>query len=710
MLCESCAMHFSFSRSDLVQQILHVKNLAMKAAMKADLDGALIQSLQKELERYQTGTKAKDSSNLAMPCPTNLDDRNEYLLYTGNGALSVWDNHHLRRTLDDLVAAAISGNCQMCQAIVAMTRYATGDETPGNPAITSTLFLDDATCRPIWLRVDVDHDGARVAMLSFHISMEDAASGSSIVLKTPVATSTNEDACIEFCSHALKTCLTKHESCRADEKNLWLPTRLLDLHPSLSAKGAIRVIRTDDLPAIDRLNGVQYLTLSHTWGQLGPTRLTMSNMRDMAEGIKIMDLPRMFRDTIQIAQRLKIRFLWIDSLCIIQDSPDDWANECSAMDKVYRHGICNISACNGKDSAASLFAARAPQAGAPIVFTQKYTDRVVRFSVIPDYVDLVRRHANLYSRGWVFQERLLSPRIVHFAHFLSWECHACLITEMYDESVTPHRLRFPQLPASERGWVFANESSEYPTHAARWWRLVQIYTRAKLTYQNDKLIAVAGLARAFSSVIREPYYAGIWGGADLILSLLWISWPRLSVESMPQTAYRAPSWSWASVEGEVYYEPSSRSVSRIISQTLVQIRSISTEPRRGDAYGEIKGAELALKAFLIELPNPLQQREGPKMGHLDNRHSIRQDLMIHFVPFAEVRWSQSMLEHSRDFAGIFVQRCHEFESQDRPQIFRRVGYGMFIERLHRDLLDKNSWATLCGLSQPELYGQYLIIV
>lgn len=208
------------------------------------------------------------------------------------------------------------------------------------------------------------------------------------------------------------------------------------------------------------------------------------------------------------------------------------------MDKIYRHGICNISACNGEDSTASLFATREPHAGAPIVFTQNYSDCAVRFTVIPDYVDLVRRHARLYSRGWVLQERLLSPRIIHFAHFLAWECRACLATETYDGSLTRHRLGFPVLPVSERDWVFASESLEYPTHVARWWRLVQKYTRSKLTHQADKLIAISGLARAFSTVIREPYYAGLWGGTDFVLSLLWISFPRLGVESILQTEYR----------------------------------------------------------------------------------------------------------------------------------------------------------------------------
>lgn len=135
-----------------------------------------------------------------------------------------------------------------------------------------------------------------------------------MLLKAPIATSTDDETCVEFFSRALGICLDEHESCHGDEKDRWLSTRLLDLQPSSSTKGAIRVVQTDCLPDINRLNSVQYLTLSHTWGQFSPTKLTISNMREMEEGIKFDHLPRRFQDTVLVARRLSIRFLWIDSL------------------------------------------------------------------------------------------------------------------------------------------------------------------------------------------------------------------------------------------------------------------------------------------------------------------------------------------------------------------------------------------------------------
>lgn len=217
------------------------------------------------------------------------------------------------------------------------------------------------------------------------------------------------------------------------------------------------------------------------------------------------------------------------------------------MGKVYQQGICNISACNGEDSSASLFSTRKPAHGGPIVFTQRYLKCSVRFSLIPDWVGLAKDHAKLYSRGWVVQERLLSPRIIHFADFLTWECHICLTTETYSNSylsgtTEPLQLAFPDLPKSERVFILGIKSAIDGPLPFRWWYLVQIYTRCKLTYPSDKLVAISGLVQAFSNVIREPYFAGIWGGPDIILSLLWVAnW--LDGDHSRPTKYRGTFYS-----------------------------------------------------------------------------------------------------------------------------------------------------------------------
>jgi hypothetical protein len=138
---------------------------------------------------------------------------------------------------------------------------------------------------------------------------------SDVLLQAPKATATNDDKCIDFCSRALKTCLAKHQCCDIDPRDPWLPTRLIDLHSSLLAKGIVRIIETGDLDEHDGPTRIQYMTLSHTWGQsFQPPKLLTSNIGQMKTGVVLLDLPRRFRETITLAERLKVRYLWIDSL------------------------------------------------------------------------------------------------------------------------------------------------------------------------------------------------------------------------------------------------------------------------------------------------------------------------------------------------------------------------------------------------------------
>ena len=133
-------------------------------------------------------------------------------------------------------------------------------------------------------------------------------------MRTPITASTDSESCSEFILQALTRCLIDHGLCRDVELAPWLPTRLLDLRPELPSEDAIRLIQTEDIPEDSRLNAVHYLTLSHTWGQVCPTRLKLSNMKEMETEIRFEILPRRFQDTIVVARRLGIRFLWIDSM------------------------------------------------------------------------------------------------------------------------------------------------------------------------------------------------------------------------------------------------------------------------------------------------------------------------------------------------------------------------------------------------------------
>lgn len=139
--------------------------------------------------------------------------------------------------------------------------------------------------------------------------------------------------------HWLRECQEDHDMCRIINPVQWLPTRLLDIgcDNSLTIK---LFIPSEHPEMLDQ----PYVTLSHCWGKGKILRLLQENIESMKNEILIESLPKTFQETIVIARRLKQRFLWIDSLCIIQDSEEDWQIESAMMEYVYGHSLLNIAA------------------------------------------------------------------------------------------------------------------------------------------------------------------------------------------------------------------------------------------------------------------------------------------------------------------------------------------------------------------------------
>lgn len=201
------------------------------------------------------------------------------------------------------------------------------------------------------------------------------------------------------------------------------------------------------------------------------------------------------------------------------------------MDKVYRGGICNLAACDTSDSNGSFFSSRQPQLGAPIVHQQTFVDCSSVFTIIPDWPQIVLDQCNLYKRGWVMQERWLSPHIIHFSQFPIWECNDGIATEGFPprHNDADGFKQFSISPLSERRWLFPQDDS-MSCNIYRWWNIISNYSKCSLTYASDKLVAIGGMARVFSVTAKEPYYAGIWGGKYLIRSLLWFREERAPLQ------------------------------------------------------------------------------------------------------------------------------------------------------------------------------------
>lgn len=214
----------------------------------------------------------------------------------------------------------------------------------------------------------------------------------------------------------------------------WCPTRLLDI--GLEGNKWWKLCLSEDFSSPPN-----YITLSYRWGSSPSITLSHSNIEEFRRGKLISDLPRTFRDSVVVARRFSIRYLWIDSLCILQDSSEDWKKEFSTMRHVYTNASCNISATASIGPQGGLFRQRKSEDIQPGLFKTQ-TDSTEKWYLMCDsaYWDRHVSNTPLHRRGWVFQERLLSPRVLHFTEKqIFWECFTDQKCELYPLGIPQNR-------------------------------------------------------------------------------------------------------------------------------------------------------------------------------------------------------------------------------------------------------------------------------
>lgn len=154
--------------------------------------------------------------------------------------------------------------------------------------------------------------------------------------------------------------------------------------------------------------------MSHCWGEGDFFKVVRENYEVCLEEIPHKSLPSTFKDAIYAAEKLGYEYIWIDSLCIIQRDNDDWAREAATMSNVYAGSDLNIAATLGKNSQSGLFTTRNPTNIVPCIL-DIFTDTMEHVLVYDPYRwgDTINQ-SQLGQRGWIFQERVLAPRTLHF--------------------------------------------------------------------------------------------------------------------------------------------------------------------------------------------------------------------------------------------------------------------------------------------------------
>lgn len=185
-----------------------------------------------------------------------------------------------------------------------------------------------------------------------------------------------------------------------------------------------------------------YIALSHCWGSAPMFKTTLSELDSRVSDISMQLLPRKFQDAVKITRKLHVRYLWIDSLCIIQDSTRDWEQESAQMGKYYANSWLTISADAALDSHGGIMNERnilefSPCKHPRLVCGEQFGPKEGRL-IYPNIGSFIQnvQEGILSKRGWILQERVLSRRILHWCrHELYWECTELQASERRPEGV-----------------------------------------------------------------------------------------------------------------------------------------------------------------------------------------------------------------------------------------------------------------------------------
>ncbi|RDW66443.1 hypothetical protein BP6252_10078 [Coleophoma cylindrospora] len=510
----------------------------------------------------------------------------------------------------------------------------------------------------------------------------------------PIDGNPGSDACFNLAQQWLQNCLHAHGDCSSNKnEEQRLPTRVIDVG-----------LMDDSIPRLFVTCGAKgnWFTLSHCWGKIQPLRTTSSTLRAHQEALPLGQLPELFKDAIKITRHFKQRYLWIDSLCIIQDAAEDWLIESANMGYIYKNSLLTIACETAADSTQSIldpaFTDRhlfSPRVRVPYYNSQGTTGHLLLRKNIR-IADMAP--GPLARRAWTLQEDVLSPRVLRWTkQRLRWQCRTTDCTEELPHGVPKNNRdlnhgRFICLPPAllkRRNSEMENgvpESSpmvmDVPT---LWYQMVNNFASRSLTYDTDRFLAISGLAREVEKHTRNDYRAGLWL-QEMHRGLLWyVSPPGVRSET-----YIAPSWSWASVNTMAnptrnvwslfhpHLKPYKGQGNLVPISTVIDV---AVQNVNKDIFAQVTSAALTLlgpvfKASPEDQHRFVQARQPQVTGDKIFEH---QDVKAGTLLVVFDLVSASVQDLFRDQTGITLVQIAEMAGNAREN-FRGMVYGLLLCR------------------------------
>lgn len=442
----------------------------------------------------------------------------------------------------------------------------------------------------------------------------------------------------------IRQCKENHSLCR-DRNPAFSPRRLLDLSVGDPTKGIC--LRESGAELNVQRTAHEYFTLSYRWGiGRGMPQMTSKNLKAYQKNIAWDTLPRAFQEAILLTKSLGVRFLWIDSLCVVQDDASDKLRTSLELDDIYGNAFLTIASTSAVEPTKGLFAPKMQtfkvQANdskgslskvyireQPSHYSFKKTTDVGsptnNWEILSDTSKEANARTPLLTRAWAYAERLLSPRVLHFTDSETLlECREAFQCEcgridnaLFDPRKTDtikqdfaqcaalsdtngHR-RMDSVVSQLAATNLSDDASTTPANPLELWSyIVTEYTSRNITYDTDRLLAIAGVAKTLSRATAAGYIAGHWTSSTL--ALLWYPSDGAQCRRPKQAAARkVPSWSWASVEGAPIFFDNASAMDLACSASFSTPNDIFS-PFTGDAV-ELRAAMATDVVFHEDAPS-----------------------------------------------------------------------------------------------------------
>jgi hypothetical protein len=517
----------------------------------------------------------------------------------------------LHETFDEFRSAALVQKCWICWHTWINTGAGEEDSSLYEKFYMTFTFRDWKSFGRLRRLVQVTVRWGSHALLNFCdyiITPTDSSLGNGTPETKTLQTNTGSEQSLDLMKRWVSDCVLGHENCgKGRTERSYSPSRLIHFS-MIEDYWQLHVAQEDGIPS-----STDYVCLSYRWGHHDQLTLNALTIKQFRQGLSISALPKTFQDAIRIARLLSVEYLWIDSLCIMQDSKEDWEVESTRMRAIYANSYCTVAASWAPDPTSGLFKERDHGEIKCGYNTTNWTSEKfgplgeVRIFGFNEWENQLLR-SPLHKRGWTLQERILPPRVIYFTERqILWECDTWRRCEVF-ECEAPFEYTQPFLHGG-RLYSQAHHREASAQHTsmpskvmtpglfARWIRVVEDYSKCSLTVAADKLVALDGLVELYQDLSGDEYLAGLWR-SHIFESLVWerqyVNDPYRRSISKP-VHYRAPSWSWAALDVPVVYNLN-LAWTKLYKPFSMQHIEVITKPG-SSSRGQVLSAEVILDGY-----------------------------------------------------------------------------------------------------------------